>query len=137
MSESGKRFALMTALKTLEQYFWVEEQHLEVTLLTVGDEETEVVWPDFRHLAEQVSGSFRLKGRLEHPAVEAADKLLIFSDGCWRLEDRRAFEKLGRLKGEDFARVVIIGAEADRKCKEPHFVLAEDLLGLLERWISC
>lgn len=134
LREGGKRFALLTTLRTIEQYFWVRDVSPEVSLFAVNDEPLSADWSDFRHLLDDPKGSFALKKALSHPAVQTADRLLILSDCCWGSDQRRAFRNLKLTRGSDFARAVVIGAEADKQCREPDFVTAENILGHLEEW---
>ena len=134
LKEGGKRFALLTTLRTIEQYFWVRDASPEVSLFAVNDESFPADTSDFRHIADDPKGPFDLKEALSLPAVKTADKLLILSDCCWSNDQRRAFRNLKLLRGSDFARAVIIGAEADRQCRAPDFETAENVLKLLEEW---
>ena len=134
LREGGKRFALLTTLRTIEQCFWVRDASPEVSLFAVNDEPLSADWPDFRYLVDEPKGSFALKKALSLPAVLSADKLLILSDCCWNNDQRRAFRSLKLKRGSDFARAVVIGAEADKQCCAPDFATVENTLALLEEW---
>ena len=137
MSEGGKQFALLTALKTLEQYIWLKDLDIEIIILTLGAVEHKLDWKDYRSVCNTVGGSFELRQRLGQPAVKEADKLLILSDCCWKVQDKRAFINLTLSKGQDFAKALIIGNEADSQSRSANFIPADNLLALLERWLSC
>lgn len=135
MAEGGKFLIALTALKTIEQYFWINQVDIEVDLFAVNDGVEQVSWEDFRQVCKGLRGSFCLKPFLQSGAHKSANKLLIISDCCWSSDNRRAFKSLTVSKGKMFARGLIVGSEADLSCRAPDFESAENVLALLESWL--
>ena len=52
MAEGGKFLIALTALKTIEQYFWINQVDIEVDLFAVNDGLEQVSWEDFRQVCK-------------------------------------------------------------------------------------
>ncbi|MBR0404553.1 MAG: hypothetical protein IJI68_05045 [Eggerthellaceae bacterium] len=136
MMECGKRYAMNTALRTIDQYYQMLNPDAEIKLLGWGDEIEYLQWmsgDDFPEKLLDCHGSSGVDTLIKELGDYLDAPVLILSDGYWDDRDNE-FESWAKSHDDGYVRVVLLGADANRRLDAPYVFTAENILAALEEF---
>lgn len=136
MVECGKRYAMNTVLRTIDQYYRMLNPNVEIRLLGWSNEIEDLQWGLGDDLPEKLLNC-RGSSSVNMLISELGDRLdapvIILSDGYWDDPDNE-FEGWAESLDDGYVRVILLGADANRKLDAPFVFNAESILAALEEF---
>lgn len=138
MAENGKTFVVRNLIRTVDQVARLRNTRNEMKLVlwsnlvemfdwTLGDDVPQSL---MQCKPSELSGA-ALKESL---SVTPEDFLMLFTDGYWSDDVRKALGILEGMLIKGHFRIVKIGEDAESRVKGPSVFSAEDLLAALDGW---
>ncbi len=139
MVESGKRFIVRNMVRTIDQYFRLQRNQLEIKLIAWSDEAIVAKWQLGQEVPDALlscSGSASGDSLITKLSDYPEGYFMMLSDGYWSPSSRKAIGSWSRSLPQGHFRIVKIGEDSDPRLKGPSVFPAEDLLAALKGWIS-
>ncbi len=136
MVECGKRYAMNTVLRTIDQYCRMLNPNAEIRLLGWSNEIEDLQWGLGDDLPEKLldcRGSSDVSTLIRELGDYPDTPALILSDGYWDDPDNE-FEGWAESLGDGYVRVILLGADANRKLDAPYVFNVESILAALEEF---
>lgn len=139
MIESGKRFVLRNLVRTIDQYYRLQEGQVEIKLVPWGREALIEKWTPGQEAPEallQCEGDASGEVLVEKLRGHEDGYFAILTDGYWSPSARKQIAAWSKGLPKNHLRIIKIGEDADPRLKGPSVFDAEDLLPALQGWVE-
>ena len=136
MTECGKRYAMNTTLRTISQYFQMLSPSAEIKLLGWSDGIEDLQWSLGEEFPERLfdcRGSSCVGDLMQELGDCFDPPALILTDGYWDGPDSE-FKGWAESLDDGCIRVILLGADANRKLDGQYVYAAENILAALEEF---
>lgn len=136
MLECGKRFIMRTVLRSVDQYYQMLNPSADLRLFAWRSSLVETPWSPGENAPEDFmdcKGSSEVRALIDEFGDCPDVPILILTDGYWDGSESE-FRQWADSLDADWLRVVLLGADANKKLKTSYVFGADSLLAALEKF---